>query len=442
MKKIKYLIITVLTIIIILILILLVYLKINNNQNQDENITENIEEKEVIQEGVYNKVNDNSKFFNVANYITTYFDYINKNNTSYYGINEKGEQIKTVSDDAINKNIYNILSEEYIEKNNIKNSNVKDYIPNVDKKLIFVPLKENILKDGNIEKYVVYGIVENIDYTFVSDIYIIVNVDNINQTFSIEPTSNKYTKLEEIEKENTIKQIEQNNNNKAISTDITKQYICTQYLNTYKRLALSNTELAYSYFDKNYKDKRFENIDRFKKYIEDNKDEIKALTLSKFLINEKTGEYVCQDKYENTYVFDATNIMDFTMKLDTYTIPSQEFIDTYTKASDEDKVALNTNIYIKMINSRDYSGIYKLLDDSFKKSHNLNEDDFIKYMKGSYQKHYDYESVSISKQQDVYIQKINITDITKQEDFKTEQTIMMQLKENLEFKVSFNFIGF
>ena len=30
----------------------------------------------------------------------------------------------------------------------------------------------------------------------------------------------------------------------------------------------------------------------------------------------------------------------------------------------------------------------------------------------------------------------------KKEDFKIEKTLMMQLKNNLEFKVSFNFIGF
>lgn len=442
MKKIKIIMIIVVLVILLLFgALIYIYNSEQTKQEEIEITKTNIDDEDKINEKI--QVTDEGDFYTINNCIYNYLNVINKNNSAYYKKTDEGKRVLALDEEEIKTKVYNILSEKYIEDNDIKKESVFNYVDDINKDEIFVPLKMYVKKENNIEKYIVYGIVEDINNTFEKELYIYVNLDKNNKTFSVEPILNKVEKsINDINIENQCEKIEKNADNNVQDVNITKEYLCKEYLNTYKRLALAKPEFAYEYLDTEYKEKRFENVERFKKYVEDNKEEIKALVLNEFLVDEDKGEYVCKDKYENIYIFDAISIMNFKMKLDTYTIPSQEYIDTYTKATEEGKISLNTDKYIKMVNSRDFSGIYKLLEDSFKTSHNLSEDDFIKYMKEIYPKHYDYESESITKQGDVYIQKINITDITKKEDFKIEKTLMMQLKNNLEFKVSFNFIGF
>ena len=431
MKKLKYLIILIVLIITIVIVSLLL---IKKNEPVQEN-------KNTIQETVvtdkFTEVKNEENIFNVVNCINKYFDTINQNNSSFYGRDENGNQVKTVEESQIQQMIYNILAQNYIEENNIIKENVYENIPELKEKVIFVPLEMKVKTEGNIQKYIVKGIIENLNYEFISNIYITVNVDTEKQTFSIEPTNNESEDLEELEKEIKIKTIEENENNKIIKEEVNDQYVCTQLLYFYKRLALASPEIAYSLMDDEYKEKRYENVENFKLYVENQKDQIKGLTLNKFLINEERTQFVCQDKNENYYIFETNgNLLNYKYKLDTYTILSEENQELYENATEKEKVSLNTEKFVKMINSKDYHTIYNLLDEEYKTIHFPTEQDFINYIKYYIPEYYTYKSSIIDKQSDIYIQELELYNKKDSSEIAFEMKLMMQIGEGTEFKIS------
>ena len=277
MKKMKYVIILLLLIILIAIVSVIL---VNNNSKKTvaQNVTQTVDNET---EDEYINATEAADVFSVTSYINKYFDIINKNNASYYGVDSAGNRIKTIQEEQIQQNIYDILAEDYIERNNIQKENIYTYIPNLEEKVIFVPLEMKVKTKQDIQRYIVKGFIENINYQYISDIYIIVNVDKQTGAFSIEPTNNKQQELEELEDEIQIKEIEKNENNEAKKETTNDQYIANQYVNLYKRIALAKPEQAYELLDDEYKVKRFENVENYKAYIENTKDELKKFTLNK-----------------------------------------------------------------------------------------------------------------------------------------------------------------
>ena len=89
----------------------------NKNNNINENFANNVE---VVSE----KSEDNRSDITTTNYyiiqkcISKYLGIINKNNPAYYRVNDNGENVKFVNEDYIKGRIYDLLSENYINKNN------------------------------------------------------------------------------------------------------------------------------------------------------------------------------------------------------------------------------------------------------------------------------------------------------------------------------------
>ena len=208
----------------------------------------------------------------------------------------------------------------------------------------------------------------------------------------------------------------------------------------YKRLALSVPELAYNYMDEEYRNKRFESIEGFKEYIENNRDNIEEISLKKYLAenNDNYTEYVGQDKYGNLYIFDEKGILDFTLKLDTYTIPTDKFKETYNTAEDYKKVQMNIDKFFQMINRQDYKTAYSCLAQNYKDNYFKTQEEFEKYVKNNF---YTYNKVSYEKYEQkgnkLYIFSIKLEDITGENAEKKEIKIVMQLDDDLNFEMSF-----
>lgn len=436
MKKLKNIIIIIIILIIIIgITIVLIFMN-KPKDSMEENLT-TIESTPKQQEQEDGQVTDTTKFYTVNEAISTYLNTINRNNSSYYTVREDGQKVAVVDENQINQKVYNLLSEKYIKENNIEKNNIFDYVDKIETKVLFVPLKMNYIKNENLETYSVYGIVEDLYCNYVKEEYLIVNVDYENKIFSVEPQiANQLKNINDIELKKSNIQIDSNSDNKIKDVNIEDEYICQEYINTYKRLALARPDLAYSYLDEEYRNKRFGNLDEFKKYVETNKNEIKGLTLKKYLIDD--NNYVCKDKYDNTYTFIQNSIMDFKYKIDDYTIDTQTYLDSYNSQSDQGKASYDAQKIIKMINSRDYSTIYKHLDESFKDTQQITQDNLILYMQNKYSKHYTYNDNTITKQGDIYIIKLNLTDATGQENFTQEMTLMIKLKDNADFTMAFS----
>ena len=439
-KKVINILIILLIISIIGILITIKYLQSNPYITLEKNgeAGEKIDyEKQEIQ-----KVTDFGKFYTVVNCVNTYIDKINIKNSSYYGRDENNNYTIVVSDEDINNNIYELLSKEYINNNGITLENLRSKIDISEEKQVFVPLKMNVVLNTIVEKYAVYGFLTDIESNFSKEIYLYVNLDITNKNFSIEPIEDKEIKsIDEIKIVNSNNTIEKNDNNTAISAKISEEYLCKKYMFYYKKILIASPKLAYKYLDNDYKEKRFGTYEEFKQYIQDNKDKINEINLKEYLVEYYEGysEYVCKDKYENLYIFDEKGIMDYTLKLDTYTIATEKFKETYNNTENYKKVQMNIDKFFQMINRQDYKTAYSCLAQSYKNNYFKTEDEFVKFAKSNF---FTYNKVTYlgyeQKGSKLYTFNIRLSDKTEENTDTKDIKIIMQLNENLDFEMSFS----
>ena len=140
MKKILSVMI-ILVILIIFIILLIFYLNKGNLENI--NIGSSIgDEGEIIE--ITNKIEDidnNTDFKIIENCIQQYYDMNNNNNSNFFSYGEEGEYEKIFSNEEINQMRLDLLSDEYINKNNIDLNNINQYIKITDEKSIVIALK-------------------------------------------------------------------------------------------------------------------------------------------------------------------------------------------------------------------------------------------------------------------------------------------------------------
>lgn len=436
MKKLRILIIVTL-IIIIVSLCTIIFLKYKeNNVDTDIDVSDYDANMEKNEKEELNEREQKDMVYTVEQCVNSYLDVINTNNSIYYGTNENGELIKLVNE---NESIYNILSNKFKTQNNISIDNIENYVEKQESDVFFIPLDMKYIKNDNLIKYLTHGYITDSGYNYIKDIILIVNLDFDNNTFSIEPVDDE-ADFDNFELDkNDMEQIEKNNNNVFKYVQATQEEISKKYLDYFKKMALSNTEELYNYLNEEYRDKRFENLENFQKYIENNRDTIKTLTLQKYLLNSYEGydEYVCTDELENLYIFREYGPLDYEILLDTYTIPTEKFKETYDKSGDQYKVAMNVDRWIQMINNRDYKTAYSYLDETFRNNNFGSEEAFEQYMRERYPSHYDFELGESTETNGTYTQTIDLTDILGEDGAVIENTIIMQLLDNYEFVMSF-----
>lgn len=431
MKKIAIAIIITLIIMIILISTLLIILKTSSNKKEQGDIGDVIDYNETKVEPVV----DNIDFFTIQNCIQNYLDTININNS----INENDDG--TIDITEIKNDIYNLLSNEYIQENSITTNNLLEKIDKVEEKLIFVPLKMNYLQLENTNKYTVYGFSRKLNNEFVKDLYFIVNVDNVNKTFSILPLKNQTNETFnniELNRENI--EIEVKDNNKYINQKITDQYLCEQYLLIQKRLMLAKPEQSYNYLNEEYRNKRFKTIDNYKKYISENLNHILKIALREYKINRKEDytEIICKDQYDNYYIFNTKEVLNYNVRLDAYTIETEEIKNQYMNYSDQKKVSYNINKWVQMINNRDYENAYYLLNETFRNTNWNSLEDFTAYIKQNYPLYYKAEYQQYKEYGTNHTQTIILKDIEGKNQNQKNITIIMKIEENMDFEMSFN----
>lgn len=434
MKRLKIIIGIVILIIIILIVIIFLF-KQKINEEEKEMVTPGLELENIGREN--NKIERTEyNFVNVA--MSAYMQNINLENSRYYGRNENNEYVSIVDESQKKEYILELLSESYISLNNITIENLEEYIDVVNEQLIFVPINMKKVVDENVKTYVVEGIIENINYQLYDEKVFIVNLDFDNRTFSIEPTVLNYDDINSVEQE--ITRIDKNNSNQYNTTNVSIENIVKDYMNNYKRVVLVKPELIYERLNEEYREKRFGSVEEFEIYIDDNRDEIITLQPQQYLSNAYQGytEYVCRDKYSNMYIFKEYGILDYEISLDTYTIISDKFKETYDSSDEEYKVAMNIDKWIQMLNTRDYTHAYEVLDETFRNNNWRSEEAFEQYMRENFPLHYDVEYITYSNEGATYVQQINLTDITGENEGTISLNIIMQLKDNYEFVMSFS----
>ena len=436
MKKLKKIIIVLISLIIIFIVTLLLVLRKDKNGNY-------IFENQNIQESEDDNINDESNiqisdYFIVKSCIQGYIDYLDKTNDIYYTTEENGE--RKYDPNLQKKVLYTLLSDTYIKNKNITEDNIDKNIGVYKESLRYYPIEIKTLKSDAVSTFKASGVIQNFDYNNSSMVYNIVNVDYSNNTYSIQNLTEKEYNDYKMTNENE-KSIDNKEYNIFNTTQIDVQKVSLEYLNLYKFLTLANPQITYNMMTEEYRNKRFGSLDNYKQYVKDNIDEFKGIVAKEYLTSNSNDviQYVIKDQYENLYIFDVKSTMDYTIKLDTYTLDEEKFKTTYNNADGYEKVQMNIDKFIDMINRQDYRTSYSCLDDTFKKNTFKNEKEFENYIKNKLFKYNTFEVKELkSVGSNTYACNLSISDKTSENGGIVGITIIMQLLEGTNFVMSYS----
>lgn len=447
MKKLKILTIF-FSIIILILTICIVILKANgknNNSNDNNTLYENqiISDEELEAEsrqGITGETKD-EPIINESDYITlvkcidSFLNKINRNSSIYFG--REGQ--RTSTDEEINNGILKLLSEDYINKNNITTNNIKNYIYNINKSSMFIP--REIIKyyeSEQVNSFVINGLVEDKDYNPIMEISLILNIDTKNVTYSIEILNTKQN-LNTI-KPKQIKEIEIKSSNEFKYMQLTDENIIQTIRDVYIGTVIGYPEIFYNnYLAEDYKKAKFSNITEFKNYVSRNAERIKNTVIIKYSKNENDQEtvYVLEDEYENNYIVKYKSINSYKMYLDTYTIPLNEIKENYQKGNDIEKININIINFKQMLNTKDYNSLYNKLDSTFKSNNFKNVKILEEYLEKNI---YRINNININEksQQDNYYVCL-CTLINQEDNSQTKNlTIMIKLLDDDNYSISFN----
>lgn len=445
-KKIMFLLLIVIIIIIGILVALLSKLEAEVQEKQQEFSNEN-GDVAIINEDPQ-PVKNETMYYTVLNCIQNYIDTLILN-TQYNAEmtedeiealeNETGKNIITSEEEKANA-ILSMLNKDYVKKNNLTINSIYNTIK-IPSEYTEVNINKMIYKDGEtIQVYGVYAtlkdeITENAQN---ENVYYIVTLDLDKMTYCIETIeASSISDIYDLNLKSNINSIEANGYNAFTYNRTTQQNTVQKYISDYKNLALRDVENAYLILNEEYRDKRFGNLEEYKKYISNNKDKIRKISIQKYMVNssEEYTEYICIDSNNNYYIFRVTAVMEYSLILDTYTINLPEFTEKYNKASESEKVALNVQKIFEALKNEDFKYIYNKLNNTFKQNNFNTIEKFENYMKQNYPSNYEIEYGQSKEYGGNYTQEVILTD---SEGNKKNMTIIMKLKDNMEFEMSFN----
>lgn len=433
MKKLYYLIISIIIIIVIMVICILFYLKSNQDKyNDNENI--NIIEK-VSTQKKFNEVNDRNDYYDIKKILNKYIIYARQ---VYGWMNSQKYESDDISTEG-KEAFYSILDNEYIKDMNIQKNDLNKII------------KEYQSEECILNKLYFYNISDNLKlyYSQITidneNLNLLIKVDNKNETYSVflndYVSKNGYSIDTEIQNMKIdSNSIERNKFNTYRKSNINDDYIIVDYIDDIKNKLISNPKNVYqNMLEQEYREKRFESLQNFINYINQNKEEIESIEAKKYIILNEKHEYIIQDQYDNYYVINEKAIMDYTIRFDLYTISEDEFSSSYKSATNEKKVQMNISKFIQMINRHDYKTAYSCLATSFKNNYTLTGEKFIEAVKNKF---FTYNNVEYVKCNEVgnntYAYEIKLTDLTGNNQEEKTITIIMKLNDEENFEMSFD----
>ena len=406
MEKLMKIIIILFIIIVLLIGGVLYLLKKSDNSNENEvNININSEDFEITGSDELNEVESTNLVFNIKQCIQYYIDYINDNNY---------------------KAVMKVLDENYIKSNNITEENIKNKSSKFMESSYFIDktYEKNVTVDKSI--YYIYGrLVNSETYENIDNVNFTVIIDSQNQTFSVIPEvmeNSNFNYNLNIKYDNTYK-------------NFSDSEILDEYFSYYKNLVIKQPEKAFDLLDSEYKKIRFNNsVDMYKEYLTNI--DLERVYPENFILDYKENckEYVVIDKNGLYYIIDEIKPMNISFKLDTYSIMSEKFKETYDKGTDSERVTLNIDKWLKMIQNKDYYNAYNTLDETFRNTNFGNINNFKQYIDQNYGKQFEYEMETTKEYStNIYIQTVKISQNGEEKEFN----FVIKLLEDRKFILSF-----
>lgn len=422
MKKMKYIIICLCIIFIITLTALICIKKNQKNEVLDDDDIDYNENDGISEETPSTCYLEKTEYSYIKSIdlIEKFFEYINtKNNEALYGIldSEYIEREKITKEKCVN-----LLSKQIPQSFYIK----EIYTQEIGYQQI--DIQENnylkILVRNNGKESYIYAVIINDLETAAYNINII-NEEQynnyINGKIKIEKTS-----------------IELNEYNEIKYSDTYQGKICLIMYDDYINSIKNNVENSYYLLDKDYREKRFLDINEYKEYINTNKEKLFNMTITQFIKDEQDEytEYICMDNSNNYLIFRVTDGINYTLLLDEYTVDINNAVEKYNKSDIQNKVALNINKFITAINDKNYNYSYSILADSFKQNKYPNINEFRKYIQNNFYEENTVTYNEFTQQGSNYVYKITLKD--KNSGSFKDVTIVMKLKEDTKFEMSFS----
>lgn len=438
MKHLKAIIITVISIIIVVLVLLIALLR----KDETGEIISNHQNTPIVEyEGTEDYKKDNeiqiSDYFITNFCINNYLNYTNKNSSVFFEAVENNKQ--KYNETTQKSAVYNLLSKNYIQTNAITQENVLSKIELQEKKQSFYPLEIDEEVGQTTSSFKIKGIAKDTEDKNPHMVYCIVNLDYNNETYSIEPISEEsYTNY----KLATVESVERNDYNTYVIPTINEATIAREYLSMYKFITFANPKFSYEKMTEEYRNKRFGSLENYTQYLKDNYSELSGANAEEYAFNmdQNVPQYVVKDQYQNLYIFNAKSPLDYTVSLDTYTLENEKFNTTYDSAETHKKCQMNIDKFFQMINRQDYKTSLNVLADSFKQTSKITSEAALKNIANSiFFKYNKIEFVDFDEiGNDTYSYSIKLTDLLGQNKGEKKITIIMQLKENREFVMSFS----
>lgn len=442
MKNLKKVIIFMIILIVIIITFLCVILFTHKNENQTSEVGSSVENNN----NELSSVKDESEYHDIERIINKYFGYVNYLDYDYFQVNLDNSKKQEAKEKYFEKG-KEVLNDILVKQCTEKESWEKNLSKYIRKNTDIIEMKKS--QYNNIDVYLITLSYDN------DNSNIIVYIDSENQTFSVLPEEYLSTKIAEdnlfeIITKVDINHIEKNKNNLVQRITLDDERVCLQYYYNYLDKLKNNVDNLYNVLDKEYREKKFENIDLFKEYIDNNKQKLEKAVLSKFQVKKYNDytEYTCVDEDGRYYVFCATAPMKYTLYLDTYTVNLPEFAKKYSTANEQERVILNVNKVMTAINEGNYNYFYSKLADSFKNNYFENEEKLKEYWLNNVFRKCTVEFEEFKREGNLFTYKLRlIKEYEEGEEIpfgKNAESkyvnIVMQLKEGTDFVMSFSML--
>lgn len=241
-------------------------------------------------------------------------------------------------------------------------------------------------------------------------------------------------------KPNEVIEIQENEYNKYKYEKIPEDRKYMYLLQDYIEQELYEIDSAYECLDTEYKNKRFKDLNDFKEFAENRKKQLRKSYVYEYSKKDCDGytQYIIKDQYDNYFIFKETNVLEYSILLDSYTVDIPQFTEKYDSTNEKGKCVLNIEKIKQALNSGDYRYVYNKLAESFKNNKYKTQQEFENYIKQAIYSNINIEYSDFSNEGSTYIYDIKITDANNAKNPIINMQIIMQLKEDRDFVMSFS----
>ena len=436
LKVIKNIIIILIICIIFVSISLVIYNKLNPKELRTDEVEGDFDVL-ILTESL-EKLNIRNRYYVVQNIVNNYYKLLcdlNKEETN----ESTGDANNILEQKEINKQkLYSYFDKSYINYKKLNLNNIEKTLGVYNN--LYVDINSiKYIESVNLAVYFINGQIIEKDTKQTNDFTLMAVIDSQNSTFNLYTEDFiKEKGFNEFDKESFdllgYTKIEKRTFNNYSYEFISDDTYCNSLFESFINRLKYNVDYSFNVLDKTYKNKRFDSIEEYKKYV--NNLNLNGLWLDQFKVNKngKNKEYICIDNKGKMWIFEENTVMDYNAILDTYTIDLPQFTENYNNANSQEKTALNIKKIVDALNDQDYKYVYSKLADSFKNENFKTLESFQEYAKKTFEIENEVEF-------NRYVETANYSTFTitlKNNNKEITKTIIMDLQEGTNFVFSFN----